>query len=140
MSYINLSFTSRYVAHPPVPPHAHGFDYGMSREGGRPDHVSLTFNAPGTTELTQQPLPLIPSLAQSAAEISAAMLEASGVDNVVVTHAGTGHPNIVSWTSRFGDDPRSTRVTEAPRVIRDLIAAAEKFQPVVDAELRSMQK
>lgn len=138
MSYMNISFTNQYVR-ATEPAHAHGFDYGISREGGRPDHISLTSAGPGATELTSQPLPLEPSLEQSAAPLAHALLGA-GVDSVTVTHAGTGHPDIATWTSRFSQFTTSARVTQAPAGVRALIDAANKFQPVVDAEYRAQQK
>jgi len=138
MSYINLSFTNHYLHAIEGAPSA-GFDFGLGRDG-RVDHLSFTLMPPVGTDVTAQPLPLLDSLNETSQGIHGAMLGASGIDSVVVTHAGSGHPNIVNWSSRFGENPQSARVTQAPAEIRDLIAAATKFQPVVNAELQSLQK
>ncbi|MBC7644418.1 MAG: hypothetical protein H7123_04770 [Thermoleophilia bacterium] len=138
MSYINLSFTNHYL-HPVEGAPSAGFDFGPGRDG-RVDHLSYTLMPPVGTDVVAKPLPLTESLNESSQGLHQAMLGASGIDTVVVTHDGTGHPDVVNWSSRFGENPQSSRVTQAPAEIRDLIAAATKFQPAVNEVLRSMQK
>ncbi len=122
MSYVNFSLTQVQSAGAPTrPPVQNTTSVGFSREGGRVEQVTYSYQ-PSAARPAEQRIRLTEQVLEAAAGVRDAIVGGAAVQNMTLHLGDGGQPNLVTWTHSSGSQGSGTQGS-LPVIIERLLDA-----------------